>query len=325
MATLSDVAKANSPVKANAPQAPASLMTPVPAGMTAAPRAASHPDLGSYLQNLSASNAPTPPVNYEAEYGKLLDQSRSNITQQYGMALSDIAAREQAAGQATGMLPGQLSSIYGAGQAQLGQAATSLDAAQGASGLHSYMSAADQMAPQQAAQSADLTNRQADVPLLQLANQTQANNQRAGLAQAQLSDQNSLDSEQRGYLQQMGMAQTQRDWAKQDAASATDPTTGLTLDETHLIRSSPEYTSALQQLQGPTEDSARASYAQLGSHPSLDQIAKLKKQLDQQTAAASPAVIYSKYRSNPTLIKQLANDDPGFAAFVAGLTAAPSK
>ena len=266
------------------------------------------------------------PLDYDTAFRNSLDSSRAGVTKQFEMALGDIAQREALAGQALGTLPGQVSDIYGRGDASMGQAAGSLDAAQQASGLTSFMGAGAQMAPLQAAMSGDQAARQADVPLLQMAMQADASRQRGALQQAQLGAMSGIDSQLTDYYRSGADRQAQQEFqGRRDAASAeqamtmrdldeqqamrlknydyevgqqkaltsVDKDTGMTRGEMAAVRNTPQYKVAIQYLNG--------NYVPQGSS---------------KPRRLTPDEAEAMYGSNPQLLKVLATDDPRLAAYI---------
>lgn len=191
------------------------------------------PTTGPSLSTFAAP-APAQP-DYERQFQSALDQTQAGIASQYGSALSDINAREGLANQAVGLLPGQVTDIYGKGAASLAQQTGALDAAQKASGLTSYMGAGAETAPLQAAIAQDQSARLADVPLLQLGTAAQFQGQRGALQQARSQATSSASADaanaaaqrqfQAQQAQQAQQFQTQqalqsRQWGVEDAATA---------------------------------------------------------------------------------------------------------
>jgi hypothetical protein len=266
--------------------------------------------------------AQQPPPDYGAAYRQSLENARSGIQRQFALALGDIAQRESAAGQAVGTLPGQLQSIYAQGGSGLANAAAALDAAQKASGVTSFMGANAQLAPLRAAIGQDLAARQADVPLLRLAMQTEFARQRAGLQNARIGAEQDLAAEARQYALEQARRQQERQYQLADLAdqrryeerqtnrdflrqlalrnfdlaaqrrSERDPDTGLTVAEMESVRQSAPYRYAVQLMR---EGEYRA---------------------DGKRKQVSAEGIYSRYRTNPRLLKVLAADFPEIAAFV---------
>lgn len=285
---------------------------------------------------LAPAAAPAP-VDYTSAFNDALGAQRAGIERQFSMALGDISQREALAGQAVGALPGQLSSIYKQGSDNVGAATKSLDSAQQASGLRSFMPAQAQMAPLAAASSNDLAARQADVPLLQLAMQTEMSRQRGAVGQARIGSMADVDAQQASYLADLARAQAgqgldqssvaderlyqdkvrkdeqnfQLKLRKLDAGGdSVDPETGLSSKQITSIRKSQRYKDALSSL----HDTHRKTGG-FGIGPvKIGQKSKGHK-------PASGEEIYKKYRAYPQVLKVLIKDIPELAAYVAGLGA----
>lgn len=133
-----------------------------------------------------AAQQPTaaPAVDYGAEYRNAMAQSQAGLTQQFNMAMGDIAQREGLANKAVGMVPGQLNTIYNTGDANMAQNAHTLDAAAKAGGVRSYIGAGAQMAPVKGAITANKASDLSSVPLIALAVQNQMAQERGALNQA---------------------------------------------------------------------------------------------------------------------------------------------
>lgn len=252
----------------------------------------------SGLQNVTGRVTPTDP--YALLFEEQRQRAMANIEAQLGAAARDIDAREQAAQGMVGGLPAIIQQLYAQGNSGLANAAGSLDAAQKASGLQSFMGAQAQMAPLSAAMSMDETARQADVPLLKQAVSGQASGERGALAQRraemEYEVQNAQDSRMLDYMmrqrerdqdrswQRQDMA-LQRQWQLEDAMAASglerDPRSGLKLSDIDKVRSSSPYRYVMQRLQpgGATKPLT------------MDEI-------------------YKKYQGNPNLLKVLALDLP---------------
>lgn len=210
--------------------------------------------------------------DYEQQYRDAMSQTGAGIERQFRMAMEDIAQRERAAGEALGLLPGQVNELYDQGNAGLANAISSLDSAQAASGLNSFMGAEPMMAPLQTAMGMDRTARLADVPLLQLAQQTEFARQRGGLGNARLEAEQQMQAEERQFLRDMMDRDYERQllnerWSREDAmrdedwqrelslygiqqeaeeASGPDPLgSGLSRAEADTIRQSPAYRYAI--------------------------------------------------------------------------------
>lgn len=172
------------------------------------------------LASYSTAAAPAAPAtDYASQYRDSLARSRAGIEDQFRTAFEDIAKREAGAQAAVNTLPGEITGIYDRSKANLGQQTAALDAGQGATGLQSFTTAAQQMAPLAATSGMDLANRQADVPLLRLGATAAFDTQRGGLNQAKLGALGDLASEERGYVSSLAQAQEQ---AKIDKANQTD-------------------------------------------------------------------------------------------------------
>jgi hypothetical protein len=162
--------------------------------------------------------APAPKLtDYAAQYEASLAAQRATIAHQIASALADINQQEAGGRQAVGLLPGQLNTIYNTGNASMAQSAGTLDAAQKASGLQSYMGAGAQMAPVAGAIAADRAARQADVPLLQIGLAQAAAAQHAALQQASLGAYGQVDQQQAQFIlaQQQAQAAAQQHAADQ--------------------------------------------------------------------------------------------------------------
>lgn len=247
-------------------------------------------------------------------YALLFEQSRSaaraGIDAQIAAAMGNISARESAAQEMAGGLPAQIQALYAQGASGLGNAVASLDAAQQASGLTSFMGAEAQMAPLQGAIQMDQTARLADVPLLKQAIAGQASAERGALNQRRMELETELNRERESRMFDLLMreddekrrrderlenrqwslqdARLQRAWQMGDARAAAemerDPETDLTRAEIESTRSSSAYKYVLARMRGEAK-----------SEP------------------LSPEEIVQKYRGNPTLLKVLAKDIPGVA------------
>lgn len=219
-------------------------------------------------------------TNYADEYQKALAASSAGIANQFHMALSDIAQREGMANQAVGLLPGQLNDVYNASGANMLNGAASLDAAQKASGLSSFMPAGAQMTPLSAAMGENKATAMSGVPLLALAVKTQMANERGALEQAhqsaiaQLASQNlgnisdqaktanaqaystqqnnqqhqwDVQSQQNQLHQQLTLAQLAND-------SRVEPKTNMTIGEINAVKQDPTYTRAINWISGRAGD-----------------------------------------------------------------------
>lgn len=259
-------------------------------------------------------------ADYEAEYRRSLEQARGGLTRQFQLALSDIANRERAAGQAVGMLPGQINELYAQGASGLANAVAALDQAQAAAGLQSFMSAGAQMAPLQAAIGADQSARLADVPLLRLAMATEFARQRAGVQNARLEAEQGLLADERDFARQRLLTADERryqdrvrgedrafqlslrDLERQERAQAEpDPNgSGLPRAEADAIRNSAAYKYAMQlRNQGVWEPRSFGRGA-------------VRRKL-------SAEEILARYEGNPRLYRVLAADLLGGPAMVARL------
>ncbi len=273
------------------------------------------------------------PMDYDAAFRNALESSRSGVTKQFELALGDIAQREAAAGQGLSMLPGQVTDIYSRGDANVGQGVASLDAAQQASGLSSFMGAGDQLAPLQAAMQGDLAARQADVPLLQMAMQADANRQRGALQNARLDAMSGIDSQLSNYYLQGADRQASQSFQRErdlvDAEQALylreldeqkamrlkdydaqlkqgtnsssgqiDRDTGMTYGQMDAVRQTPAYKVALSYLSG--------NYAPQDSN---------------KQRALLPEEAYAMYAGNPQLLKVLATDNMGLSAYIGDILA----
>lgn len=298
-----------------------------------------------------APSLPQPEIDYMQMFQSALGASRAGVERQFTMALGDIAQREGLAGQALGQLPGQLSTIYQQGAAGNAAATKSLDAAQKASGLQSFMGAGAQMAPLAAAQSNDLAARQADVPLLQLAVQTETNRQRGAVRQAQASaaaesqgqlasfyadmaaqqqgrryDEADRTAARQAELEDMASERSYADRTRREdrsfelrmrrldksAADERDPETGLTFSEADSVRRSKDYKDALDGLKDTHKSKNRGVLGVGGLFGWKDESGSKPLTAEQ---------LYNKYRHKPKVLKVLAQDIPELAAYIVNLGA----
>lgn len=184
---------------------------------------------------------PKPLTDYAKQYEASLVASRAGIEHQLGAALADINAKEARAREATGLLPGQLKGIYDTGNAGLAASAHSLDTAQQASGLQSFMGADAQLAPLHAAIAGDSAARQADVPLLNIGLAQAAAAEHANLQQQRLAAYGDLEAQQRQYLagqmadqRQAAATQAQMAFQQQQQQTGADLSLRNTLAATQL-------------------------------------------------------------------------------------------
>lgn len=273
-----------------------------------APAKLSLSDVVQQPQQAAQTSDVAAPPDYASQYANALNQSRAGIEGQFRAALGDIAAREKAVQPVLQGLPGQLSQIYGSGDAATQQATTALDQAQAASGTPSFMSAGAQIAPVAAARATDLASRQASVPLINLAVQQQFANQRAALNQERLGQLAGIDNANTDRLARLQELDYRNKLANDSAivrAAAVPETpnkdTGLTPTQEADIRNSKEYKQALSDL----ADTTVTSKGFLG-------IGKGKK-----TKVADLAMLYKKYEASPQLLKVLGKDNPRYGAEIA--------
>lgn len=277
---------------------------------------------------------PQPEIDYMSAFQSALGASRAGVERQFTMANADIAQREGLTNQAVGQLPGQLSSIYQQGDANLMLGAKGLDDAQKASGLASYMSAGAQMQPLAAARTNDLSGRQADVPLLRLATQTEFNRQRGAVDQARAQAAADQQGQLASFYADMAKSQADRaanqastadDHAYQDkvrhedqdfqlklkaldgtTASNIDEATGLTKKRVEDIRNSSRYKDAVDDMKDTRSKSGGLNFGPL--HVG---------QKSSGHKAMTAEEIWQKYRAYPQLLKVLMRDYPDVAAFIA--------
>lgn len=277
MAGLASLALGTAPNGRSLADVPGQTDVPMGAPMPGAPAPAA-----------AAAAAPVAPhlTDYAAQYEQSLAASRANVDHQIASALADISAKEAGARQAVGLLPGQVDQVYNAGNASLGQTAASLDAAQKASGLQSYMGAGAQLAPIHSAIAADLAARHADVPLLNIGLAQAAAAEHAQLAQARLAAYAGVDQNQQQFLSQQMAAQQQA--AAVQAAHVfanSEQTHAADLSLRNAIATSPQANQASYGLlvtpaagaQMATADPAHAS--SLRSSPAYSNVVMTLKQL----------------------------------------------
>lgn len=170
--------------------------------------------------------APAPWAAYDQQYEASLANSRAQIERQLSSAIADLDAKGQLAQGQVGLLPGQVNDIYAQGGQNIDTGAKALDAAQARTGLKSFATGAEQMAPLQAARSGDQSARIADVPLLSMGVTAETNRQRGALQQARLGADAQLEGERRSYLSQR--ADTERQAAIQAQQASDDRAFQLT-------------------------------------------------------------------------------------------------
>lgn len=294
-----------------------------------------------------APAAPAPnPVNYGSAFEGALGAARSSIAQQFQLALSDVAKREAAAGQAVGALPGQLGTIYQQGQSSINNATGALDSAQAASGLRSFMPAQAQLAPLAAASANDQAARLADVPLLQLAMQTEMGRQRGALNQARLGAEGEIEQQRASYLADMARLQASQQAEAQQRAFDREAGRTSTAEERayqdRVREDEQNFALRLRRLEGKTADvdqetslsqqevsRIRQSKRYKDAFASLRDTSKKSGgfgigpfKIGEKTTGQKPATpeeIYKKYRSYPKVLKVLIKDMPELAAYVAGI------
>lgn len=259
-------------------------------------------------QAAPAPSAAAPP-SYDDAYNTALERSRSGIDKQFELALRDIAQREQASRAAIGGLGGQLTDIYGRGGEALAAASGQLDAAQQASGVTSFLPASAQMAPLLAAAGMDLSARQADIPLLQLAAQTETARQRAAIENARLEAEQGLGAEQRGYLQELAREERQR-----SAEAGMLPAQQAAADR--------EFQQKLL-LKEIDRENKLASLVDEGTGMLRSDIKRIRKTGTYQAArkqwkgGASPQKVYDSLRGYPDTLRVLATEWPALGAIAA--------
>lgn len=202
------------------------------------------------LADMPRAAAPTPVglTDYAKQYETSLAASRAGIEHQLGAALQDINAKEARARQATGLLPGQLKGIYDEGNTGIAATTASLDQAQKASGLQSFMGADAQLAPLHAAISGDSAARQADVPLLNIGLAQAAAAEHAQLQQQRLSMYGDLESQQRQYIASQIDAQRQAEATRaQMAFQQQQQLTGADLSLRNTLASAQARSGGAQQ------------------------------------------------------------------------------
>lgn len=248
--------------------------------------------------------------NYADEYQRAMTAASAGIANQFHMALSDIAQREGLAQQAVGQLPGQLNQVYSAGAANMMTGAASLDAAQKASGLNSFMGAGAQMAPLSAAMGENKATAMSSAPLLALAVKTQMANERAALEQQHQSALQSLAEQNLSHVSdqqktagaqqyQTGAANQQHQWDVQSQQnqlqqqmtlaqmandSRVEPKTNMTIGEISQVRQNPLYTHLVNWIAGtagdPTGNSRKPTLANIekaaGGVPSMMKVIALE-------------------------------------------------
>lgn len=214
-----------------------------------------------------APPAGPPPVDYGAVYRNSLAQSQAGLTQQFNMAMNDIADRENGANGAVMQMPGQLNDIYNRSDAAGAAAGASAQRSQAASGVRSYESSADQQAPGKAASAQNRATELSSVPLLALAVKTQMAQERGALNDAHQGALNDLNTQAASMAAsqaqntqneafQASQAQKAQDYdasktlqgenyntslAQANAANQVDKATGLTMGTVSDIRQSPAY------------------------------------------------------------------------------------
>lgn len=265
------------------------------------------------------------PVDYADEYRKSSDAARAGISKQFEIALGDIAAREGAAGAAVGQLPGQLQAIYGQSGETLNQATQALQAAQASSGLTSFMTAQDQMAPLQSAIGADQAARMADVPLLQLAMQTEFSRQRAGARSGRADAETSMAADQADFARQMQAAELERRQRLADVASErqyADRTRRQDQAFQMRLRDLDTQTALASERDADTGMSIGEMEAVRASAPYRYAVNLVKEGAfkDGKKKKLSPQEVIDRYSGNPALQKVLIADLLGPSMLLAGLT-----
>lgn len=303
------------------------------------------PQLPTYPAPILPPAVAQPEVDYMGAFTSALGASRAGVERQFTSALADIAQREGLAQQAVGQLPSQLTNIYQQGDANVMTAAAGLDSAQQASGLTSYLPAGAQMSPLTAARTNDLSSRQADVPLLQLAVQNESNRQRGAVSQAQAASAGESQGQLASFYADMAKMQAQRqydsadrdverytladernyaDRVRKDEQSFTlrlrdlestndiDKITGLSVKEVNNIRRSRDYRAALESTRDTYKEQNRGIFGIGGAVGWKDKSGHKPKQ-----GVALGEELYKKYRYKPQLLKVIATDIPEVAAYMA--------